>query len=315
VTISSHAVAVSSSAELAQLLAAHHAAGKELHSVDLRAMSRVLELTPEDMTVTVESGVALGELQRELAAHRQWLSVDPPNAESVSIHEILAKDLSGPRRFGYGTIREHLIGMKVALADGRIIKSGGKVVKNVAGYDLAKLFIGARNSLGIIVEATFKVRPLPEIERIVSKQLALADANKTLRAVLDSDLMPVILDVHRLADASDLSLVLGVAGTRAEVEWQLGLARSLGFASEATLDYETSFWSDAAPVNRIAVLPLRLTEAITELGSRPFVARAGNGVIYYRGEMISQKRNLPIELMQRIKAAGDPKNILPELTA
>jgi FAD/FMN-containing dehydrogenase len=278
-------------------------------------MNRVLELAPEDMTVTVESGISLGALQRELARHGQWLPIDPPGAQTVSLHKVLSRDLSGPRRFGYGTVREHLIGMKVVLADGRIIKSGGKVVKNVAGYDLAKLFIGARDSLGIIVEATFKVRPFPEIERFVSTQVALSEVKEGLRTVLDSDLTPVVLDLHRPGNPAAISVVLGFAGTRAEVEWQLGVANTLGFSTEASLEYETQFWSDPAPVNRISVLPSCVTEVVAQLSTVPFVARAGNGVIYCRGGTVPAKNNLPVELMRRVKTAYDPKNILPEYTS
>ncbi len=278
--------------------------------LDLKSRTRVLELMPADMTVTVESGLTLGALQTELAQHRQWLPIDPPNAERTSIHDLLALDLSGPRRFGYGTIREHLIGMKIALADGRVIKSGGKVVKNVAGYDLAKLFIGARGSLGTIVEATFKLRPLPEVERIVGRQVAsLDELRDSLRAVLSSELTPVVLDAQR---SVELQIVIGFAGTREEVEWQLALAAKLGFQAEASLDHEAVFWSDVTPAHHFSVLPSRLTEAIATLGERPFVARAGNGTIFYRGERVGAKAPLPSELMRRVKAAYDPNNLLPE---
>jgi FAD/FMN-containing dehydrogenase len=287
----------------------------ELNTIDLRRMDRVIELTPEDMTVTVESGISLGALQRELAKHGQWLPIDPPRAETVSIHEMLANNLSGPRRFGYGTIREHLIGMKVALADGRVIRSGGKVVKNVAGYDLAKLFIGAQGTLGIIVEATFKLRPLPETERFVSAQLALDGSHKMLRATFDSELTPVVLDMFRMGEMPAVSIVVGFAGTQTEVDWQLGKARSLGLLSDATLAYATQFWDNPAPVNRISILPSRLVEAVASLGAVPFVARAGNGVIYHRSNRTPEKSVAPTELMRRLKAAYDPKNILPELAS
>jgi FAD/FMN-containing dehydrogenase len=282
---------------------------------ELKSQTRILALTPEDMTVTVESGLALGALQAELAKHGQWLPIDPPNANTTSIHDLLAWDLSGPRRFGYGTIREHLIGMKVALADGRVIKSGGQVVKNVAGYDLAKLFIGARGSLGTIVEATFKLRPLPEAERIVGKTLAISDAASALRGVLNSELTPVIVDLHRLADPANVTLVLGLAGAREEVDWQLARAAPLGFTVDATLHYETVFWQDTDPVSRISVLPTRVPEMISQLGDEPFVARAGNGLIYHRGDFVGPKSVWPVELMRRVKAAYDPKNLLPEFTA
>ena len=300
-------------------------------SIELKSRTRVLELTPADMTVTVESGVTLAALQTELARHRQWLPVDPPNAGTLTIHDLLARDLSGPRRFGYGTIREHLIGMKVALADGRVIKSGGKVVKNVAGYDLAKLFIGAHGTLGTIVEASFKLRPLPEVERIVGRTMNdLAEVKATLHAVRESELTPVIFDVQRgqveslaLRGESDSArsasgatfVTIGFAGTREEVEWQLALAAKLGFHAEASLDPEAEFWRDTTPAHRLAVLPSRLTESLALLDGRPFVARAGNGTIFYRGEAVGAKSPLPLELMRRVKAAYDPNNLLPEFSS
>ncbi len=305
----------SSAKEFAEVMAEKHARAEKISAIDLRQMNRVLELAPEDMIVTVETGITLGALQLELARHQQWLPIDPPHPEDVTIHGLLSRNLSGPRRFGYGTIRDHLIGMKVVLADGRTIKSGGKVVKNVAGYDLAKLFIGAHDSLGIIIEATFKLRPLPEMERFVCRPTAdLAEAKTALRTVLDSELTPVILDAYRAGDTTACFLSLGFAGTREEVDWQLGVARTLGFEQETNLDYEKQFWDRTAPAHRISILPSRLTETITDLGPRPFVARAGNGVIYYRSDAVAQKSNLPTELMLQLKRAYDPKNILPELT-
>jgi len=293
-------------------MAAQNTRAEKAPLLDWQHMIRVLELTPEDMTVTVESGITLGSLQKELAKHRQWLPIDPLNPETTPIHDVLAQDMSGPRRFGYGTIREHLIGMKVVLADGRVIKSGGKVVKNVAGYDLAKLFIGARGTLGTIIEATFKLRPLPELECIVGARLAITEAAQAIRSVLNSELTPVVLDLHRLDGIPEVTLVIGLAGTRDEVEWQSALAGTLGFQAATSLDYEVAFWKDPAPVQRLSTLPSRLTEGVAKLGNRPFVARAGNGTIYYRGERIGAEPALPAELMRRVKAAYDPKNILPE---
>ena len=299
--------------ELADTFAAKNARGEKIPAFDLRQFTRVIELAPQDMTVTVETGLALAQLQEQLGRQGQWLPIDPPSPATLILHDILANNLSGPRRFGYGTVRDHLIGMKVVLADGRTIKSGGKVVKNVAGYDLAKLFIGARGSLGVIVEATFKVRPLPEVERFVSRVVALEEGAVLVRALLESDLVPVILDMYRGANATEISVVLGFAGTRAEVEWQLGVARSFGFTAEATLDYEARFWADFGPVNHISVLSSRLADVISGLGPAPFVARAGNGVIYFRGKRVPEKKYPPVELTRRIKMAFDPKARLPEI--
>jgi len=300
-------------------MAERSARGERVSSIDLRQLNRVLELSPEDMTVTVESGLTLGALQGVLARHGQWLPVDPPHAHIVSVHEVLSQNLSGPRRFGHGTIREHLLGMKVVLADGRIIKSGGKVVKNVAGYDLARLFIGARNSLGIIVEATFKLHPLPQLERFVGVKVPPCNVARMLRSVADSPLTPVVLDAcyfnsNTPAPAPLTTLILGFAGSPDEVNWQLKEARGLGFESDATLDHETAFWENAShPVHRLSVLPSHLSEALTDLGSSTFVARAGNGIVYYHGEPLRTAREpMPYELMRRVKQAYDPKNILPE---
>ena len=153
-------------AELAKILAGANSRKEKIESVNLAALNRVLEHTPEDMTVTVETGITLAELQRQAGKCRQWLAIDPPHPEKATIAAIINANTSGPRRFGCGTIRDYLLGVTVVLADGTIIHSGGKVVKNVAGYDLMKLFIGGQGTVGVVVEATFKLRPLPEARTI-----------------------------------------------------------------------------------------------------------------------------------------------------
>jgi FAD/FMN-containing dehydrogenase len=306
-------VTPTSAIEIAEFKSAHHTRAEKVPGHDLPGLNRVLEYSPEDMTVTVQSGITLAALQTELARHRQWLPVDPPRAHETTVHDLLAHDLNGPRRFGYGTVREHLLGLRVALADGRIIRSGGKVVKNVAGYDLAKLFIGAHGSLGVILEATFKLRPLSEAERFLGRTFdASSDAVRTLHEVMNSECTPVILDLHRGDGETSTSLVLGFAGTEQEVEWQVNVVRGLGLNESVSLDYEKGFWSVAAPAHGISVLPSRLADVIATLGPRAFIARAGNGVVHYRGEPLREESSAPGKLMRAIKSAYDPKNILPE---
>src|SRR3954465_10813097 len=143
------------------------------------------------MTVTVQTGALLADLQKQLASRGQWLPIDPPHAERVTIDELLNRNLSGPRRFGYGTIREHLLGSTAVLADGRIIHNGGKVVKNVAGFDLCKLFVGSRWTLGVIVEATFKLWPIPGEAIFVRGQFGnVAESGPVIEAVVDSEITP-----------------------------------------------------------------------------------------------------------------------------
>lgn len=132
------------------------------------ALNRIVEHIPSDMTVTVEAGIALGTLQAALAQHGQWLPWDPPHAEHATVGGLLATAANGSLRLGYGAPRDWTLGMRVVLGDGRIVKSGGKVVKNVAGYDMYKLHIGALGTLGVIGEVTFKVFPLPEHSRTLA---------------------------------------------------------------------------------------------------------------------------------------------------
>ena len=305
--------------ELRDSLAGAGARGEKVSHVNLRALNRVVEHAPQDMTVTVEAGITLARLQSELARQRQWLPIDPPRADTLTIEAALATDASGPRRFGCGTIRDYLIGSKVVVADGRVIKSGGKVVKNVAGYDLAKLFVGSHGSLGVIVEATFKLRPLPEAERFVQTPCeSLDQVRLRIESVLDSDVTPVVLDLHNLPSTLDarrptFSLVAGFAGTAEDVQWQSARTDELGWTEPATLDYEKDFWSGEPVPHRISILPSRLAETVRGLGDVTFVARAGNGVIYWRGGAEPPKNGRPIKLTQRLKDAFDPKCVLPEL--
>lgn len=304
--------------ELAAFLADHHGRAARLPPVDLCALCRVLAHTPEDMTVKVEAGLSLSELQSRLASSGQWLPVDPPHPERVTVRDLIEHDLSGPRRCGFGTVREHLIGMAALLADGRLIHSGGNVVKNVAGYDLQKLFIGSRGTLGIVVEAVFKVRPLPEAEAFVERTVATpTDAAPIIEAVQESPITPVVFDLHNVAAdstvRSGVTLILGFAGPREDVDWQLEQARTLGFTSSSNLAHEASFWNDSDAARKWSVLPSRLCETVATLGDASFVARVANGVIFARGGPPLPKPDLPSALLRRVKDTFDPKRVFPDL--
>jgi len=303
---------------LAASLRSAHENREIVQSADLSGMNRILRYTPEDMTAKVEAGLTLGEFQRALAACGQWLPVDPPSPDTLTIGALIASNASGPRRHGFGTIRDHLIGLEVALADGRLVKSGGNVVKNVAGYDLMKLFVGARDSLGFVVEASFKLLPLPEEEKFLQMEYrSPEDAGQAIDRVVESELTPVVLDLYQTQSGNDSTkptLVLGFAGTQEEVGWQVERAAALGTSEPATLDYDSRFWSAAtiAP-RRISVLPSRLIETVRSLDNEPFVARAGNGVIYHRGKLAPEKAAVPLNLVRRVKETFDPNRILPDI--
>ena len=130
-------------------------------------LNQIIEHVPQDLTVTVEAGLPLATLQETLGKANQWLALDPDLDPAATIGGIIATNATGPRRLRYGGMRDQIIGVRVVLADGTIAKGGGKVVKNVAGYDLPKLFTSSLGTLGVIVSATFRLYPLPVASRTV----------------------------------------------------------------------------------------------------------------------------------------------------
>ena len=138
------------------------------YGVDLRGLNAVIDYPARDMTITVQAGITLAHLQRLLAEENQRLPVDVPLADRATLGGALAVNVSGPRRYGSGTLRDYVIGISTINDEGHETKAGGRVVKNVAGYDLCKLHIGALGTLGIISQVTLKLRPLPEARALVT---------------------------------------------------------------------------------------------------------------------------------------------------
>lgn len=197
-------------------------AGGDARPICLRQMAKITAYEPGDLVVTVQAGVRLVDLQAELAKRNQWLPLDPPYAEAT-IGGILATNSSGPRRYGYGTVRDHLLGTRSLGADGVATRSGGRVVKNVTGFDLHKLHIGAFGSLGIVTEASFKLRPRPDISAAFVFPCASVDeAHDLLLRVYDSKMRPVALEaldgrLKHIIDGAGLAIV-GVEGTRPVID-------------------------------------------------------------------------------------------------
>jgi glycolate oxidase FAD binding subunit len=150
----------------------------------------VLEHEPGDLTAIVEAGIRLSELQAELGAHGQMLALDPPGDPTIGA--CLAADLSGPRRHRYGAMRDLVIGVTVVLADGTVASSGGKVVKNVAGYDLGKLFAGSRGRLGLIARVALRLHARPAAEATVVAETG--DPRALWSELLRSQLDPSAVD-------------------------------------------------------------------------------------------------------------------------
>jgi glycolate oxidase FAD binding subunit len=164
--------------------------------IDLRRLTRLLEHEAADLTCQTEAGITLAALQSKLAERGQRLALDPPHAERATIGGILASNASGPHRLRYGTARDLVIGLRTVQANGEIARSGGRVVKNVAGYDLNKLYIGSLGTLGIIVEANFKLHPLPAAARTLLLTFpTIGEAMQTVTAALGSVLTPSAIEL------------------------------------------------------------------------------------------------------------------------
>lgn len=163
--------------------------------------------SPEDLVATVSGGLTIAEANFSLRKGRQHLPLDPPMAQLASIGGTLAANVSGPRGQGLGRPRDSLLGVKVVLSDGSVTKAGGRVVKNVAGYDLGKLYVGSLGTLGVIVEATFKLRPVPEVQTTLAFSFPTIDgAVRAGEETLETGLEPSALTVVDGPLAGDLKM-------------------------------------------------------------------------------------------------------------
>jgi glycolate oxidase FAD binding subunit len=164
----------------------------------LHRLDRIVAHEPADLTVTVEAGVTLGQLDAALAPHRQFLPLDPPRADTSTLGGVIATAASGPYRARYGTIRDLLLGVTVVLASGTVVKGGGQVVKNVSGYDMPKLFVGALGTLGVLVSAHLRLyqRPASETTWLFGFRSAEGALDAAL-AVMDA---PVVVSRLELFD-------------------------------------------------------------------------------------------------------------------
>lgn len=217
--------------------------------LDLSRLNRVIAHEHGDLTATVEGGAAVTALNAELSGHQQWLPVDVADDRST-IGGTIATGDSGPLRHRYGTARDLVIGVTLATADGGLIRAGGRVVKNVAGYDLGKLMSGSLGSFAAIVSATFKLSPVfPHSTTMIVRDLSVGDAVRTLARLATSQLEPVAVDIRALwagvARAPACDVMVRFASTPRSDALQLQRVRGLltgGVATEVAGAEEASCW-------------------------------------------------------------------------
>jgi glycolate oxidase FAD binding subunit len=203
-------------------------------------MDEVIEHVPGDQVVRVQAGMRLRDLQERLAGSDQMLGIDPPETDAgATVGGVVATNSSGPRRHRYGTVRDLIIGITVVLSDGTVAKAGGKVVKNVAGYDLSKLFTGSLGTLGVIAGCNFRLHPRPEAARAVAVELASTQAaGEAAQAVLHAQLVPSAVELRWGEEERHLSIL--IEGIPPGVEAQSDTASYLlrGFGEVRTLTDE-----------------------------------------------------------------------------
>jgi glycolate oxidase FAD binding subunit len=293
----------------------------------LARLARAIDHQAGDMTVTVDAGCPLSVLSDALASAGQWLPLDPPAPALTTAGGLIAANLSGPLAASQGTVRDLLLGLRVVGADGALIAGGGRVVKNVAGYDLPKLHVGALGTLGVIVEATFKLRPRPAHEMALLIDCpSPAAATEVALEVLASPVPPLWLE---LAGAGGFAgepgvgaaLAVGLGGMREEVaEGEAAVeavARAGGLpVTQGAVGLRACLadfpLAPGAAVLRAGVLPSEVGTVIDALSAAAraadarmrCVARAANGVV--RAAVAEPDRVPPIvEAMRpRIEAGG-----------
>jgi glycolate oxidase FAD binding subunit len=294
--------------------------------LDLSRLAAVLAHEPEDLTATFQCGIRLSSLQERLGKERQFLPLDPLGAPGRSLGGVLATDASGPLGCRYGTARDLLLGVRFVQADGTLTWGGARVVKSVTGYDVPKLMVGALGTLGVLVEATLRLHPLPEAEETWLAAFDSADAaGAFLAAVLDSTLEPSRLELCAAPPRPEEAVVAisfgsAAAAVRAQGERAAAMARRQGGRVAAAPE---RFWSDLGAPLAEAPVRLKVSTLIAETASvldevrrlarregasLVVAAEAARGVLHVglggAGEPARWERGIVNPLRERLAPAG-----------
>jgi glycolate oxidase FAD binding subunit len=267
-------------------------------TVSTSQLNRILAYEPRDLTISVEAGVTYAELSRALTPNRQMIPLDPPFSETATIGGIVASNSSGPRRRLYGTARDLVIGMKFATLEGKLIQSGGMVVKNVAGLDMGKLMIGSWGTLAALASVNFKLAPIPAVEQTLLLGVASpAKAFEIRDHVIRSVLQATAIDFVSLRAAAELGykralLAIEFGGNEAVIERCRREMSQWGEPVEQTADEANGLWSrirnftpaflekfKSGAMVRVSATLTGMREMVESLDV-PVIARAGSGVVY-----------------------------------
>jgi glycolate oxidase FAD binding subunit len=310
-------------------------------SLSTLGLRRVLQFEPRDLTISVQAGLPWAELTRLLDDAGMMVPIDPPFASRATVGGVVAANSSGPRRRLYGTARDLVIGMTFATLEGKLVQTGGMVVKNVAGLDMAKLMIGSFGTLAAIVSVNFKLIPKPQArEAFLIQAGSLEDAVQWRNRILTSVLQPAALDLLNPAAAQRVGLdnswclLLEAAGSEAVIgryRRELGTAQTIGGDIWERIREFTPDWLAGHPEARI----LRFSTTLQGLADvfrfwrGPMIARAASGVAWgYSEKPLALPGGLryvveagdallpwpgggvSFTMMEKIKQMFDPKHLL-----
>jgi glycolate oxidase FAD binding subunit len=264
-------------------------------------MSRILEHDPGDLTCTVEAGVRLSELCAALASAGQRLSLDPPGDPSIGA--LLARNVSGPLRHRFGAPRDLVLGATLVLADGTIANAGGKVVKNVAGYDLGRLVCGSEGRLAFIGRVSFRLHPLPKATRTVVVETQ--EAASVAGVLLASQLQPSAVDVLHPGRVAAL-----FEGSERAVQAQVAMAQTLvgGSETEAAAAWDESRQRQADAQARVRFAPGELAATLEQLDDA--IVRPSSGVAYVPEPVADELDTPTARLFDAIRRQLDPQGVL-----
>lgn len=311
--------------------------------VSTQRMNEVIEHVPGDQIVRVQAGVKLADVQKQLAGEDQMISIDPPEADAT-IGGVVAANSSGPRRYSYGTIRDLIIGIQVVLADGTVAKAGGKVVKNVAGYDLSKLFTGSMGTLGLIAQANFRLHPIRDVSRTVVVEIegGPRQVYEATHGVADTQVEPTSIELRHTEDETLLAILVESieGGMQAKVDTVTHVLKGYGEVrdplegsqlGEVVPEGETVVKISAPPAELAGVLESFLGAAERRgLDGPRITGHAATGVTFAglsggdtgaQAEVIEELREIwtrrggavvlleaPRELKERVGAWGSPRD-------
>jgi glycolate oxidase FAD binding subunit len=286
-------------------------------AVSTRGLDEIVSVSPADLVATIQAGASMDEIRRRLAEQGMWLAVDPPGRPDRTLGSIIATGTSGPLRHGFGPVRDHILGCTVVTGDGRIVRPGSRVVKNVAGYDLTKLHVGSFGGFGIVTEAHLRLRALPRADVTVISRGSRDALTAAARDLLEAGIAPAALELISPALAAESEWVLAARFLGIDPAVQADVRRLPSDAEtvweQLPADRTAGFWTLLArgalsgPVTfRLGVLPDGLDEALDllahDLDADMVAAGAASGSLRWTGDA-------PVERLRAVRRATAAREI------